>query len=140
MNSAKNFDWKVYGEAFVHQTERFEELLQTDPQKLYISSKLALPRTVLSFAEDLMLCQTEAAAASHIEQDREAARGCWIVADELASATGKERNQFSVSLGATQTPFRLLAAIAIARCQLAIERNGDSWVHHSDSPKYSVKV
>lgn len=67
---------------------------------------IAKPSAVLSFAEDLMLCPTEESALIRIQRDLEAARGCQIIAGDVASEVGKRHAQISVPTGESIVSWR----------------------------------
>jgi hypothetical protein len=139
MNSGKiQFDWKTEGTAFVHQTQRFSKLFEPEINNIPFWQIIAPPERVLAFAKGLTACLKEEDVKSYIQRDREAARGCLIVADDLACTTDKERAVFLVESHLEQTPFLTLAKLVIARCQLAIERYGNYWTRNSDSPKHRI--
>jgi hypothetical protein len=87
----------------------------------------APPKTVLAFAEDLMLCPTEDAVRVRIERDLEAARGCHIVSGDVASAADRLRAAILIPVGQNETPFCLLAVIVRLRCEATIEKFGNAW-------------
>jgi hypothetical protein len=115
---------------FSRQTRRFQELFQAemrrDPKPL--GKRIASPAAVLSFAEDLMLCPTEEAALVRMQRDRESARGCYIIAGDVASATDIGCALILIPVGPNETPFCLLAAVVRLRAQGAIEKYGDHWL------------
>jgi hypothetical protein len=125
--AVRHFDWKISGEALLHQLERFRTLFGPDIENNPVGGTLAEPAKVLSFARNLMLCATEQSAASYIGQDRESARACYIVSDDFATAENKESAEILIPEPTFETPFFLLASIAMARAKLAIERHGGLW-------------
>jgi hypothetical protein len=93
-----------------------------------LGNAIASPKTVLSFAEDLMLCPTEDAAQVRIGRDLEAARGCHIISVDVASATDIGRAAILIPIGQNETPFCLLGAIVRLRAEAAIEKYGNHWL------------
>jgi hypothetical protein len=118
------------GTAFVHQQRRFRELFWQAMKQhgKPLGNKSAPPKTVLAFAEDLMLCPTEDAAQVRIERDLEAARGCYIISGDVASAACIGRALILIPTGQNETPFCLLGAVVLLRAEAAIQEHGDSWM------------
>jgi hypothetical protein len=114
--------------AFVRQLQRFRELFFGQCMNTPLGPTIAPPKTVLSFAEDLMLCPTEEAALVRMQRDREAARGCYIIAGDVASAACVGRALILIPVGQNETPFCLLGAVVLLRTQTAIEKSGDHWL------------
>jgi len=127
--SSKNVTPEISLEVFGHQQARFRELFWQAMKRhgKPLGNKSASPKTVLAFAEDLMLCPTEDAAQVRIERDLEAARGCYIISGDVASAAYRARAVILIPVGQNETPFCLLAAIVRLRCEAAIEKFGDAW-------------
>jgi len=92
-----------------------------------LGTTIASPKTVLSFAEELMLCPSEESAITRMRRDLEAARGVYIVAGDVASAADIGHAQILIPTGPNETPFCLLAAVVCERAQVAIDKYGDSW-------------
>ena len=116
-------------EVFGRQHRKFQELFWQAMKRhgKPLGPKSAPPKTVLAFAEDLMLCPTEDAARVRIERDLEAARGCYIVSGDVASAADRARAVILIPAGQNETPFCLLAAIVRLRCEAAVEKFGNAW-------------
>jgi hypothetical protein len=130
-----HFRFEIVG-SFVHQALRFEKLLGHDRQ--FVCNTFPPPKDVLSFAEKLMVCQTEEQAASRIGLDREAAKGCLEIAKTGVSAYEKENG---IILTASQMPFAALSTVVIWSCRKHIAKTGrDQWVRNSDSPKLKGKA
>jgi hypothetical protein len=98
-----------------------------------LGPKMAAPKAVLSFAEDLILCPSEEAALVRIQRDREAARGCYIIANDAGSATCTGRARILIPVGSNETPFCLLGMVVKLRAEAAIAQYGDHWL----GPEYS---
>jgi hypothetical protein len=113
-------------QVFVRQTRRFRELFDAQ-MRSPLPGPLALPKTVLAFAEDLILCPTEEAVTIRIERDRQAARGCYVTANDVVSEIGRGNAQIAIPVGPSETPFCLLASVVIARVREAVAKHGDSW-------------
>ena len=115
---------------FSRQTRRSQELFQEEMGRCGkpLGEKIDSPKTVLSFAEDLILCPTEAAVIIRLQRDREAARGVYVIAGDVASAADIGRALILIPVGPNETPFCLLAAIVTLRAQAAIEKYGDHWL------------
>lgn len=114
-------------QAFSRQLRRFQELYRNEVL-VPLGSTLASPKAVLTFAEELMLCPTEDAVIIRLQRDREAARGVYVIAGDVASAACVGRARILIPFGPNETPFCLLAAVVCVRAQLAIEKHGDSWM------------
>jgi hypothetical protein len=116
-------------EAFDHQHRRYKELFwqEMKQHRKPLGNKLAAPKTVLSFAEDLMLCPTEDGVQARIARDLEAARGCYTIAGDVASEVYKLNAAILIQVGQNETPFCLFATVVRLRCEAAIEKFGDSW-------------
>ena len=119
--------------AFVRQFRRFEELLGAEGKTPFVGNIVPLPKAILAFAEELTDFHTEALAESHIEQNPEAAKGFLYKANEMVDAIEKGRVQLAPE---SKMLFSVLASAVIPLCRKAIEQHGDSWVHHSGSPKH----
>jgi hypothetical protein len=113
---------------FSRQLQRFRELFFGQCMSTPLGSKIASPSAVLSFAEDLMLCPTEEAALTRMQRDREAARGCYITANDAASAVYIGRALILIPVGQNETPFCRLGLVVRLRAQAAIEKYGDHWL------------
>jgi hypothetical protein len=87
----------------------------------------ARPKTVLSFAEDLMLCPTEESALSRIHRDREAARGFRVISGDLATAVGRGNATIAIPVHQDETPFCLVASVVRLRAQEALEEYQNAW-------------
>jgi hypothetical protein len=92
-----------------------------------LGNKLASPKTVLSFAENLILCPTEDAVIALLQRDREAARGAYAVAGDAHSAVCTGRAQVLIQPARGQTPFFLLAVIVRDYAKTILEKYGDVW-------------
>lgn len=113
--------------AFDRQLQRFRELFWGQAMSTPLGPTIASPSAVLSFAEDLILCPTEEAALVRMRRDREAARGCYITANDVAFSTYAGRARILIPIGANETPFCLLATVVRLRAQDVIEKYGDFW-------------
>lgn len=115
-------------QAFSRQTRRFRELFQDEvSQRGPLGNKLASPKSVLSFAEDLMICPNEDAVKVRLQRDREAGRGVYVIAGDAVRAADIRRALAAIPFDRTDTPFCLLCEIVRARAQAAIDKHGDSW-------------
>lgn len=115
-------------QAFDDQLQRFRELFVGQCTRTPLGPKIAPPSVVLSFAEDLMLCPTEESALVRMLRDREAARGCYIIAGDVGAAADAGRAQILIPVGSGETPFCLLGAVVRLRAQAAIDKHGDAWM------------
>jgi hypothetical protein len=115
-------------QVFARQLQRFRELFFGQCMNTPLGPKIAPPSAVLSFAEDLMLCPTEEAALTRMQRDREAARGCYITANDVDAAAGAGRAQILIPVGSAETPFCLLGEVVRLRAQAAIEKYKDHWL------------
>jgi len=115
-------------QVFLRQFRRFRLLWFEDMKKNGpLGNKLASPKNVLSFAEDLILCPTEEAVKVLLQRDREAARGVYITAGDVNTEVGKGHVQVLIPVGPHETPFGLLGAVVRAQAQAAIEKYGGNW-------------
>jgi hypothetical protein len=93
-----------------------------------LGPKIAPPSAVLSFAEDLMLCPAEEAAILRMQRDREAARGCYIIANDVGAAACTGRARILIPVGKIETPFCLLGLVVKLRAEEAMQKHGDHWL------------
>jgi hypothetical protein len=114
--------------AFARQLREFRELFYQAMKEGPLGPKLASPKTVLSFAEDLMLCPTEDAAKALLQRDREGARGVYAIAGDAVRSGDAKRAQALIRTGPNQTPFFVLAAVVRLIANATIERyGGNHW-------------
>ena len=81
-------------QAFSRQLRRFQELYRNEVL-VPLGSTLASPKAVLTFAEELMLCPTEDAVIIRLQRDREAARGVYVIAGDVACSLCRACSNFN---------------------------------------------
>lgn len=113
--------------AFGNQLQKFRKLFFGHCMKSPLGETLALPSAVLVFAEGLMLCPTEESALTHMQRDREGARGCYSIAGDVASEAYAGRAHILIPKGREETPFALLGQVVCLVVQATIDRHGDKW-------------
>jgi hypothetical protein len=115
--------------ALDRQTRRLRDLFDKEMSRTAqpLGQTLARPETVLSFAEDLMLCPNEESALKLIQRDLEASRGLLLFSTATLVEVERGNARIEVSFGQNETPFCLVAGVARQRAQEAIADYEDSW-------------
>lgn len=113
-------------ETLIHQWGEFRKLFEQakrlDPTPL--GSKLLPSTIVLAFAEELMFCPTVEAVELRIQRDRQAARGCYVIAGDAASAVGRGNALFSAEVSANENSFHTLSRVVCLRDRSRLSRSG----------------
>ena len=125
---------------FRREQHRFHQLcLQVHSKYAPAPRKeFASPKRVLAFAEGLLLCQTEAEALVHIEQDREAAEFFRIRSGDVARAFDAASALDAKEVSIREGPFCLLAEMLLKSFRLSAEELDDRWNKPDGTQSFSV--
>jgi hypothetical protein len=122
-------DPETFRRVFSTQLERYQKLFWEAMTRYGkpLEGESPLLSVAITFVENLMLCPTEEAALTRMQQDLESARIVYIIGGDLGRSLDAAYAQFLIQASHDQTPFFELACAVRVKLMATLDEEGPNY-------------